>query len=233
MADIDKLFESINNEVLTEDVKLSMSVLFENSLTEAIKVKEDQITEANKVELGAFKEKLATKINDYLQYFAEGFVKDNAAKVEETVKVKLAEKIIKTFNGMINDFNVQLDDKKITEDVSLAEATKKVDSLTKQLIESRKEVKLREKAAIITESASTLATDIQKSKLTSFAAKLPFDELFEKKVKAFVGTVLTESKVKATVAKTEEKLVITEEKTDVVFDDPTPSPMDAYLHNMK
>lgn len=226
MADIDKLFESINSEILDESTKLSMSVLFEQAINDAVKLKESELEVKNKAEITTFKETLTNKIDDYIQYFAEEFTKSNTKVIEDSVKLKLAEKVLKTFNGIVNDFNIQLDEKKINVEESLKESKTKIDTLTKQLIESRKETKLREKAALIVEAASTLTTDLQKSKLTDYAKKLTFDELFEKKIKSYVGTVLTEAKTKAKPIA--EKLEVMPD--DVTFlEEKVTTQMDKYL----
>lgn len=218
MADIDKLFEQISEEVLTEEVKLQMAVLFENALTEAIKAKEAEIEESNKAEIVAFKEDLINKIDDYLGYFTEDFVAKNAAPIEESVKVKMAEKVLKTFSGIVNDFHIQLDEKKIGDEEKLTEARAEVSELTKQLIAAKKEVKLREKAALVLEASFGLSTDLQKAKLAEYAKTLPLDEMFSKKLNAYCKTVLTEAKV-APEAPKKEKLVVKEEQPEFVAEE--------------
>ena len=230
MADIDKLFEQISNEVLTEDVKLQMSVLFENSVTEAVKAKEAELEKQNKIEIAEFKEGMITKIDDYLGLFVEEFVAKNSAVVEDSVKVKLAEKIMKTFNGIVNDFHVQLDENKIDVESTLKESKEEINRLTKKLIETKKEVKMREKAAIVMEAASKMATELDKAKLVEFAKKLPFDELFEKKIGAYCKTVLTEKK--EVPAEKKEKLVIQEEKEEFVKEPEAKTAVTTYVEKL-
>jgi hypothetical protein len=217
MAAIDTLFEQINSEVLTEDVKLSMAVLFENGLTEAIKAKETELQEKNTKEITEFKNKLTDQIDEYLTYFSEEFIKTNSNVIEDSVKVKTAEKVLATFSGIVNDFNVQLDEKKIDNDLKLKEAKQELNKIANELIEAKKNIKLSEKAAMVMEASYRLTTDVQKSKLVDYAKGLPVDELFEKKIDAFVKTTLTEKKVETPKA---EKLVMSEEKeTKPVVDD--------------
>lgn len=215
MGDIDKLFEQINNEVLTEDVKLQMSVLFENALLEATKAKEAELLEKSTQEMKEFKESLTNQLDSYLDLFVEEFTKKNEAVITESVKVKTAEKILKTFSALVNDFHIQLDEKKIDSEDALKEANSKINELTTKLIESRKEIKVREKAALVMEASTKLTTDLEKAKLVEYAKGLPFDELFEKKVKAYTTTVLTEGKVKEKTF-TKEKLEIKEDKPEFV-----------------
>jgi len=210
MNDIDKLFESIQSDVLTEDVKLQMAVLFENAINEAVKVKEEELEAKNKIDTEQFQESLTNKLDDYINLFVEEFTKENAKTIEESVKVKTAERVLKAFNQIVEDFNIQLDEKKVTDEEALVEAKAELNKVTNQLVEAKKEIKMREKAALVTEACSKLDTDMQKSKLVEYAKKLPFDELFERKVAAFSTTVLTEEK--KPFSKKEEKIVIIEEK---------------------
>lgn len=227
MADIDKLFESISSEVLTEDVKLQMAVMFENALQEAITEKEKQLEESNTKEVADFKENLTTQIDEYLTYFAEEFVKTNSNVIEDSVKVKTAERVLKTFSGIVKDFHVQLDEKKVSDDTKLKEAKEELNNVTKQLIEAKKQVKIGEKAVMIAEASTKLTTDLQKSKLVEYAKGLPVDELFEKKLKAYVSTVLVEKKAAPAPA---EKIVIKEEVDPVV--EPPKSEVSQYLERL-
>jgi hypothetical protein len=214
MAEIDKLFDNISNEILTEDVKLQMAVLFESQVTEAIKAKEAELVEKNTADITKFKEDMVNKIDSYITHFCEEFVTNNTQVIEESVKIKTAERILKTFSAIVSDFNLQLDEKKIDNEKELTEAKAEINKLTSRLIESKKEVKLREKAAIVAEACIGLKTELQKAKLVEFAAKLPFDELFEKKLGALSGTLLTESATKKVEEKSE-KIVIKEEIEDI------------------
>ena len=214
MAEIDKLFDNISNEILTEDVKLQMAVLFESQVTEAIKAKEAELVEKNTADITKFKEDMVNKIDSYITHFCEEFVTNNTQVIEESVKIKTAERILKTFSAIVSDFNLQLDEKKIDNEKELTEAKAEINKLTSRLIESKKEVKLREKAAIVAEACTGLKTELQKAKLVEFAAKLPFDELFEKKLGALSGTLLTEAVTKK-VEEKPEKIVIKEEIEEV------------------
>ena len=214
MAEIDKLFETINNDILTEDIKLQMAVLFESQVTEAIKAKEAELVEKNTADITKFKEDMVNKIDSYITHFCEEFVTNNTQVIEESVKIKTAERILKTFSAIVSDFNLQLDEKKIDNEKELTEAKAEINKLTSRLIESKKEVKLREKAAIVAEACIGLKTELQKAKLVEFAAKLPFDELFEKKLGALSGTLLTEAVTKK-VEEKPEKIVIKEEIEEV------------------
>ena len=229
MADIDKLFEQISSEILTEQTKLEMSVLFENSLNEAIKAKEAALEEANKADMKTFKENLISKMDSYLDLFVEEFTKNNTIAITESVKLKSAEKVLKTFHNVMNDFHLELDENKIDVEEALKESKDQINDLTKKLIEAKKEIKIREKAAIIMEASTKLETDLQKAKLVEFAKGLPKDELFEGKIAAQVKIMLSESK-QAPAPK--QKLEVAEDKPEFVAESKPSTPVDDYLKSL-
>lgn len=229
MADIDKLFEQIENDVLTEDIKLQMAVLFENTLNETIKAKETELEEKFKADFIAEKEELINKLDSYLDHFCTEFVENNKNVIEENVKVKTAEKILALFESIVNDFNLQLNENKIEDGEKLEEAKQEIVKLTNQLIESKKEIKIREKAALVYEASTQLSTDMEKGKLLEYANKLSFDDLFEKKIGAFVKNLITESTQKVEPVK--EKIEVKTEE-EVVIVEKNESQIDKYLQKL-
>lgn len=226
MAAIDALFESVESEILTEEIKLELAVLFESQVNEAIKAKELELQEANTLEIKEFKAKLVETIDTYLEYFSEKFLKDNIIPITESVKLKTAERIMKTFDGVMKDFAFQLDEKKISSDEKLIESKKEINKLTCELIESKKQAKDLLKTSIVLEASTKLSTDVQKEKLIGYAKTLEFDELFKKKTNTFVKTILEEDAKKSlpTQLVTEEKVIAEETKPKTAIDD--------YLNNL-
>ena len=228
MEDIDKLFEQINSEVLTEDVKMSMAVLFENAVQDCVKAKEAKLEEENTAKLVEFKESLIEQVDKYLDYFVEEFTKKNADVIEDSVKVKTAERVLKTFSTIVEDFHLQLEPKKIDAEAMVSETKKQLNDVTKELIEAKKQIKAGEKASIVLEASHKLTTDVQKEKLAAYAKNLQLDDLFEKKVNAFVTATLVEAKSKETKKPIVEKIVIKEEKVEEV----DRNPVNKYLEKL-
>ena len=228
MDDIGKLFEQINSEVLTEETKLSMAILFENAVQECVKAKEVKLEEENKAKLVEFKESLIEQVDKYLDYFVEEFTKKNAGVIEDSVKVNTAERVLKTFSTIVEDFHLQLEPKKIDAEAMVSETKKQLNDVTKELIEAKKQIKAGEKASIVLEAAHKLTTDVQKEKLAAYAKNLQLDDLFEKKVNAFVTATLVEAKSKETKKPIVEKIVIKEEKVEEV----DRNPVNKYLEKL-
>jgi hypothetical protein len=227
MEQLKELFESIESELLTDEVKLQMSTLFESAINEAIKSKEKELEESNRTEITEFKEDLVEQVDSYIDYFCKEYIKENEQVVEDFAKVKLAEKVLRNFQQMVEAFNISLNDESISSEDEIEELKTENTTLVNKLIESRKETQLVKKAAMISEACEKLATDVEREKLVEMAKTVDFDEeLFESKLDIFV------TKIQTTVEKLEEKL---EEKkeTVIVEDKKHTDTMKQYLSQLK
>lgn len=232
MADIDKLFESIESDILSEDIKLSLGILYEQSLTEAIKAKETEMQATAATDLAKFKQGLTEQTDSFLNYFSEEFTKTNAPTIEDSVKVKLSEKIIKTFNTLMADFNMSMSEKTVSNEDELAEAKKECNKLTTDLLEAKQEIQIHKKAAIIVEHASTLSTDVQRNKLADYAKVLPLDKLFEAKVKEFSKMLLTEGKAFSKPVAKEKMDIVEKNETKLITEEQLKTAVDIYEENL-
>lgn len=216
MDQLKELFESIESEILTDEVKLQMSTLFESALNEAIKVKEQELEESNRVEITEFKEDLVGQIDSYLDYFCKEYIKENEQVVEDFSKVKLAEKVLRNFQQMVEAFNISLSDESISSEDEIEELKTENTNLVNKLIESRKEIQNVKKAAMVSEAAEKLETDVQREKLIEMVKTVEFEEdIFESKLEVLVDKILAEKEEKK-----EEKL---EEKKEEIVDPKQPT----------
>lgn len=218
-----ELFESIQSDILTDEVKLKLSVIFESTVTEAIAAKEVELAEANKVEIDEFKEELLESVDNYLEYFVKEYIKENEQVIEDFSKVKLAEKVLRNFHQMVESFNISLSEESISSEEKVEELTAENTKLVNKLIESRKEVQNIKKASMISEAAEQLDTDVQREKLVKMAKTLEFDEeLFESKLEVIVEKILNE--------KVEEVEKLEEKKEEVKEDKQLTESMKKYLN---
>ncbi|NCP97782.1 hypothetical protein GW796_06015 [archaeon] len=189
------IFESMDKEIFTEDVQLKMQTLFESAVNEAVEKKEKELEEANAADLTVFKADLVEQIDDYMDYFVKDYIKENEVVVEDFSKVKLAEKVLRNFNQMVEAFNISLSDESIDAEDEIEKLKTECNKLTNNLIESKKENEDIKRAAIISE-ASVGATDLQIEQLIETTKKLDFEtlEIFETKVKTIMEKIITESK---------------------------------------
>jgi hypothetical protein len=192
---LEQLFEKISSEVLTDEVKLQMSTLFESALTEAVKAKEVELEEANRAEIAEFKEDMVNQIDEYLNYFVEEFVTENEQVIESHVKVKTAEKVLSTFVNIVNDFNLELSEEKADNTEEIESLKAENNKLHNKIMESRKEIDLVKKAAMIAEKCAALETEVEKDRLVQLAETVEFEEdVFEGKLDVLVGQIIAERK---------------------------------------
>lgn len=160
---LDELFENIESDILTPSVKLQMSAIFESSLNEAIKQKEEELEESNKKEILEFRNELSEQIDKYLSYIVEEFIKENESIIDNKVKVKMAEKVLTTFSNLVNDFNVELTNKSLDESYKISELEATISKLENKLFETKNENEDIKKAAKIFEFASeNCETELEK-----------------------------------------------------------------------
>jgi hypothetical protein len=222
---IQELLESIKSDVLTEEIQLQVATLFEASLNEAIEAKEKELEESNKEELALFKEDLVSQTDSYLEYFTKEYIKENEQIVEDFTKVRLAEKVLHSFQQMADAFNMSLSEEVVSSEDELEELKTENTKLVNKLIESREETKTVKKATMISEASGKLETDVQREKLSEMSKGLEFEEdIFESKLAVLVEKILTE-KAEATPEKLEEQV---EEVAPVK----QTSSMSAYLKNI-
>jgi hypothetical protein len=189
--DIEKLFEGISSEVLTEEVKLKLATMFESALNEAIDAKEEELEEANRAEITQFKEELTEQIDEYLNYFVEEFINDNEGPIADKVKVDTASKVLESFVGLVNQFNLELSDEKIDESLEVDELRRDKNRLVEQLIESKKEAASAKKDSIVEAKAAELYTDVEREKLKALAETVEFDDIFTSKLDVFIEQILS------------------------------------------
>jgi len=127
---LEKIFENVNSELLTDEVKLQISTIFEANLNKSIKEKEEELEKdyEDKVEkvkeeaeeeiddvkkevkenLQKFKKRLVNTLESYISYFTDNFIKENREQIVSLAEVKQAEKIIDAFKESNLKFGMKL-----------------------------------------------------------------------------------------------------------------------------
>lgn len=179
-----QLFEKINSELLTEEVQLEMSAIFESAVNAAIAKKEVELDEKNKAEIGEFKEELIGKLDEYLHYFVEEFTRENEKQITDAVKVKTAERVLSTFESIVKDFNLQLSEQTVTDNAELDGAKSKISEQTETILALRKEIQAMQSEKIIVSIAEGLGDDVRKDKFRQLATTVSFisEEDYSKKL---------------------------------------------------
>ena len=179
---------------LTEEFKNKAATIFES----AIKSKVDEIAEKMEAEyntklneeISATKETMVTKVDSYLNYVVEEWMKENQIALEKGIKGEIAEDFISGLKKLFEDHYIDVPDEKY--DV-LEDQASKIEALEKQVNEEiEKNVELKKtsgelnKQAIKQEVASDLA-DTQKEKFNKLSEEIEYSN--EKDYKAKVETI--------------------------------------------
>jgi|TARA_B110000967_G_C18900605_1_gene574638 hypothetical protein len=204
-GDIDGLFAE--EQGLTEEFKTKAASLFEAVVTARVtsEVEEIQTELAEEAVIAqeTFMEEMVEKIDGYLNYVSENWMKENELAIEKGLRTEITEDFIKGLQGLFAEHYIEVPTEKY--DV-LGEMQSQIDSLTSKLDES-----VAEKLEIVAEKAKLMRNKVfaeatadltvtESEKLSKLTADVEFDneELFAEKV-----TVIKENyfpKVKATYA---------------------------------
>lgn len=178
-------------EELSEDFKNKAIAVFEAAINERYDAIVSRLEEAYEETIAENTEKildeLSSRVNDYISYIAEEWVKENRLVLESGIKVEIAENFL---NGMKNIFQenfVQVPEEKIDLMDELSDENEELrDEVNNQVnenMELRKEI-LALRCDDIFESYCDGLADTQVEKLRTLAEGIEFDseELFEEKL---------------------------------------------------
>jgi hypothetical protein len=225
--DMDALFTGEN---LSEEFVSKATTIFEAAVLaraeEVIAEAEAELVEQFEAAVEEVKEDLAAKVDDYLNYMVEEWVKDNEIAIEKGLRAEIVEDFITGLKGLFEEHYIDIPTDKV--DV-VEELTSKVEELEeayneqiKSAIEMKKELNEHKKFEAIYAACEGL-TQTQVEKLKSLAEGVEFttDEEFATKL-----STLKESYFKADVkvadsSALDEVLVEEDKKDKIISDDPS------------
>lgn len=187
--DLETIF---NGHDLSEEFKESTSVLFEAALNARVTTEvarlEEQYAETLQEEVSNIVEDLTTKIDTYLDYVVENFMKQNEVAIESTLRNELMEEFIEGLKNLFAEHYISVPEEKVE---VLEAMVDKVDSLQKKLDEAIDE-NSQLRGVIINEAASKIFGELasglaltQQEKFASLAEGIEFDgdlEVYSKKL---------------------------------------------------
>lgn len=194
-------------ESILEDIQNELVIQFEEAVEE---VKED----------------LATKVDDYMNYMAEEWMKENALAVEKGLRAEIVEDFIKGLKDLFVEHYIDIPEEKVNVVEELTTRVEELEaSLNEQInssIQLKKELNEKTKSEAIHAVCEGL-TQTQVEKLKSLAEGVEFTTMEE-----FVDKVVTlresyfENQVKSPDSSAlNEEITVEEEKKQIVSDDPS------------
>ena len=225
--DMDALFTGEN---LSEEFVSKATTIFEAAVIaraeEVIAEAEAELMEQFEAAIEEVKEDLAAKIDDYLNYMVEEWVKDNEIAIEKGLRAEIVEDFITGLKGLFEEHYIDIPTDKV--DV-VEELTSKVEELEeayneqiKSAIEMKKELNEHKKFEAIYAACEGL-TQTQVEKLKSLAEGVEFttDEEFGTKLSTLKESYFKTDVKVADSSALDEVLVEEDKKEKIISDDPS------------
>ena len=219
----------ISGENLSEEFITKATTIFEAAVIaraeEVIAEAEEALTEQFEAAIEEIKEEMATKVDDYLNYMVEEWVKDNEIAIEKGLRAEIVEDFISGLKDLFEDHYIDIPEEKV--DV-VEELTAKVEELEeayneqiKSAVELKKELNEHKKFEAIYAACEGL-TQTQVEKMKSLAESVEFttEEEFTEKMETLKESYFKNPVVSADSSALDDEVQIEEEKKVVKSSDP-------------
>ena len=228
--DVDAL---VSGEELSEEFRVKAATIFEAAVTsrvnDEVKSLQEAFEESLTEEVEKIKTELAEKVDDYLSYAAETWMKENSLQVEHGIKTEMSESFFNGLKELFLEHNFSVPEEKfnLLDGMvgELDEMEKKLNETVESNVSLNKRIGEFVKMEIVNECATGLA-ETQKEKLASLAEGVEFEneEDFRKKVQTIKESYFTR---KAELA--EEAKEPTEEGSAPLVESTTSGTMSKYV----
>lgn len=192
--DFDEDLDTIIKEeaTLSEGFRGKASAIFEavltSKLSEEIDRLEAEYAQNLEEEVSEVQSSLVEKVDSYLNYVVEGWMKDNELAVQQGLRTEIAEEFMTSLQSVFKEHYIEVPEGKedlvdeLNEQVTELEET--LNKTTDDNIELHNKVQSFEKQEVVREQSSGLA-ETEAEKLASLVEDIEFDnkETFEMKVK--------------------------------------------------
>ena len=221
----------LSGENLSEEFKQKATTIFESavvartaSLMEEV---EEVLYEEFELAVEEVKEELAQKLDDYISYMAEEWVKDNQLAIEKGLRAEIVEDFIGGLKNLFIEHYIDIPEEKVN---VVEELTTKIEELEGQVneqiqanVELHKELNESKKQEAIHAVCEGLTqTQVEKMKQLAESVEFTTDEEFADKLVTLRTSYFTEQvKPADSSALNEEVIVEDEKKPTQVSADPT------------
>jgi hypothetical protein len=195
--DVDAL---INGEDLTEEFKQKAATIFEAAIVNRVKEEVARLEEEFEARLAEQaaknQEGLVEKVDGYLNYVVESWIKQNEIALESGMKSEILEGFVSGLKGLFEEHYIDIPEEKFDVLGALeeenAELQAKLDEQVAANVEMAKVINEATREAIIADTADGLA-ETDKEKFFGLAEELAFEdaETFEKKVQTIRESYFT------------------------------------------
>ena len=182
-----------NGENLSEEFMSKTAIIFESAINERVNVISESLQEEYQTQLEESTKEilkdLSEKLDDYLNYVVEEWMKDNELAVERGIKTEISENFITGLKELFENNYIDVPDSKYDLLDGLFESNEELeDKLNKEIeknIQLNKEIESHQCENIFAESTSGLA-DTEVEKLQVLAEGIDFEDIQQYKQKLSV-----------------------------------------------
>ena len=215
--DLDALVK--DEDTLSEGFKEKAATIFEAALNSKVNAETAKLEERYESDLAgeveAIKEDLVDKVDGYLTYVVENWMKDNEVAIEHSLKSEITESFIQSLGQLFAEHHINVPEDAGDVLDSLSEEAKdakaQLNDATERNIELAEKVKSYQRQDIISEACKGLAAT-ETAKLTELAEAVEADD--NEQFTAKVATIKESYLNKDTPAETSEVDAITEDSQE-------------------
>lgn len=218
--DVQALF---GDEELSEEFKEKATTIFEaavvSKINETLETADIDVFAEVEAEKETMMEDLTTKLDDYLEYVAEEWMKDNELAIEKGIRAEIVENFMGGLRNLFAENYIDIPEEKVDLVDELAskveELEQSVNEEVERNIEVKKELVEMKKDKALTDVCEGL-TDSQVEKMKSLAEGVDFDEdTYAEKLATIKENYFPAEEVVEADATDEEPLEIEEEALEV------------------
>ena len=197
---------------LSEEFKEKAATIFETAvktrIQEQVKVLESQYEEKLSKETETVKEAMVSKVDSYLNYVVEEWMKENELAVERGIRTEIAEDFITGLKSLFKEHDIDVPEEKYNVLEDLTNQSKDLEAKLNEQIEKNvnlsKEVSEFHKKQAILEVTADLA-ETEKEKFVSMAENVEYDsaEKFREKLETIKESYFPKSKIEEAASKDE------------------------------
>ena len=192
---------------LSEEFKEKAATIFETAvktrIQEQVKVLESQYEEKLSKETETVKEAMVEKVDSYLNYVVEEWMKENELAVERGIRTEIAEDFISGLKSLFKEHYIDVPEEKYNVLEDLTNQSKDLETKLNEQIEKNvnlsKEVSEFHKTQAIVEVTADLA-ETEKEKFVSMAENVEYDsaEKFREKLETIKESYFPKTKAEIT-----------------------------------
>ena len=197
---------------LSEEFKEKAATIFETAvktrIQEQVKVLESQYEEKLSKETETVKEAMVSKVDSYLNYVVEEWMKENELAVERGIRTEIAEDFITGLKSLFKEHYIDVPEERYNVLEDLTNQSKDLEAKLNEQIEKNvnlsKEVSEFHKKQAILEVTADLA-ETEKEKFVSMAENVEYDsaEKFREKLETIKESYFPKSKIEEAASKDE------------------------------